>query len=185
MPVSAPMRRIGSLCCARAASGQAAVPPRSVMNSRRFTALRPPALPAERIAHLSYGMRLLHWDFDPPHDCSGSFSTELVWTKRSLRSAMPPIAIRTFAPQRFDALCQKRSHASQQATPSIDYLIGPQEELLGNCQAERFGGGQVDDELELGRLLDRKVGGLRPLEKFCPPGRLRAGIGQWCWPRRT
>ena len=30
------------------------------MNSRRFTALRPPVLPTERIAHLSYGMRLLH-----------------------------------------------------------------------------------------------------------------------------
>jgi hypothetical protein len=27
-----------------------------------------------------------------PEVCSGTFSTELVWTKRSLRSAMPPIA---------------------------------------------------------------------------------------------
>ena len=31
------MRRTRSLCCARAAMGQAAAPPRSVMNSRRFT----------------------------------------------------------------------------------------------------------------------------------------------------
>jgi hypothetical protein len=38
-------------------------------------------------------------------------------------------------------ICQDRTHAVQQATPSIDYLIGPQEELLGNCQAERLGGG--------------------------------------------
>ena len=35
-------------------------------------------------------------------------------------------------------------------------LIGP--------PAFRFGSGQVDDEIELGRLLDRKIGGLRPAE---------------------
>jgi hypothetical protein len=33
-----PMRRIPLCCCARAATGPAAVPPRSVMNSRRFIA---------------------------------------------------------------------------------------------------------------------------------------------------
>ena len=32
-----PMRRIRSRCCARVASGHAAAPPSSVMNSRRFT----------------------------------------------------------------------------------------------------------------------------------------------------
>ena len=31
------MRRMRSGCCARAVSGHAAAPPRSVMNSRRFT----------------------------------------------------------------------------------------------------------------------------------------------------
>jgi hypothetical protein len=31
-------------------------------------------------------------DFTSTGVSSGSFSTELVWTKRSLRSAMPPIA---------------------------------------------------------------------------------------------
>ena len=34
--MSTPMRRIRSLCCARAASGHAAAPPTSVMNSRRL-----------------------------------------------------------------------------------------------------------------------------------------------------
>jgi hypothetical protein len=39
-PMSTPMRRIGPLCCAPAASGHAAaVPPRSVMNSRRLTSV--------------------------------------------------------------------------------------------------------------------------------------------------
>jgi hypothetical protein len=35
-PINAPTRRMRSACCARAASGQAAAPPSSVMNSRRF-----------------------------------------------------------------------------------------------------------------------------------------------------
>jgi len=34
--MSAPMRRIGSPCCARAASGHAAAPPMSAMNLRRL-----------------------------------------------------------------------------------------------------------------------------------------------------
>ena len=39
-------------------------------------------------------------------------------------------------------------------------------ECRRDFQAERLGGGQVDDEFELGRLLDGKVGGLRPLENL-------------------
>lgn len=35
-PVSTPIRRIRSACCARAASDHAAAPPRSVVNARRF-----------------------------------------------------------------------------------------------------------------------------------------------------
>src|SRR6202047_452309 len=46
----------------------------------------------------------------------------------------------------------------------FDHLVGAQKEGLRNVEAERFGGRQVDDQLELGRLLDRNVGGLRPLE---------------------
>jgi hypothetical protein len=41
--MSIPMRRIASDCCARAASGHAAAPPSSVMNSRRLIGSLPPA----------------------------------------------------------------------------------------------------------------------------------------------
>src|SRR5262249_52776516 len=37
--MSTPMRRIRSPCCARAASGHAAAPPRSVINARLFMAM--------------------------------------------------------------------------------------------------------------------------------------------------
>src|SRR5262249_37711400 len=56
-----PMRRIRSGCCARAASGQAsAVPPRSVMNSRRLNGIRFPTSQGEwqdiELARISQGV---------------------------------------------------------------------------------------------------------------------------------
>jgi hypothetical protein len=36
----------------------------------------------------------------------------------------------------------------------------------GHGEAKRLGGGQVDDQIELGRLLDRDVTGLRPAQNL-------------------
>src|SRR5271165_6438902 len=49
---------------------------------------------------------------------------------------------------------------------SFNHFIGPQQERLGYRQAKRLGGRQVDHELEPGRLLDRKIGGLCAFENF-------------------
>jgi hypothetical protein len=58
--ISTPMRRIRSTCCARAASGQpAAAPPRSVMNSRRFTAQCLPCFQPKG-SHTSVRQEVLH-----------------------------------------------------------------------------------------------------------------------------
>jgi hypothetical protein len=52
-------------------------------------------------------------------------------------------------------------------TASLFYdLVGAQKERLGDGQAGRLGGGQVDDEIELGRLLDREVGGIRTTQNL-------------------
>ena len=48
--------------------------------------------------------------------------------------------------------CQKQSG------PSFDYLVGGGEQLVGDFEAERFRGCEVDDEIDLGRQLDRHVG---------------------------
>ena len=48
--------------------------------------------------------------------------------------------------------------------PSLDHLVGAQQERFGNREAERLGGGQIDDEIEFGRLLDRNVARLRPAQ---------------------
>ena len=47
---------------------------------------------------------------------------------------------------------------------SFDHLVGTDEERLRDCESERFGGPEVNHQLELGRLFDRKVGGFRAPE---------------------
>ena len=46
---------------------------------------------------------------------------------------------------------------SQQHSCSFDHLVGEREQLLWNLEAECLGGRQIDDEIELGRLLDRDI----------------------------
>ena len=46
----------------------------------------------------------------------------------------------------------------------FDQLVGAQEEGLRDRQPERLGGLEIDDQLELRRLLDRKIGRLGTLQ---------------------
>src|SRR5256885_11528273 len=57
------------------------------------------------------------------------------------------------------AIARGRRRAS-----TIDHLVGAGEQRRGNFQAEDARGLRVDDQLELGGLLDRKVGRLGALE---------------------
>jgi hypothetical protein len=47
---------------------------------------------------------------------------------------------------------------------SLDDLIRPPQQRRRDRQAERFGGLEVDDHLELRRLRDREIGGFRASE---------------------
>jgi hypothetical protein len=47
---------------------------------------------------------------------------------------------------------------------SLDHLVGEREQLIGNGQAERLGGLEVDRQFVFGRRLHRKVGRLLALE---------------------
>src|SRR5262245_54065165 len=49
---------------------------------------------------------------------------------------------------------------------SFDHLVGAQQERLGDRQAQRLGGRQINGEVELGRLLDRDVARLRTTQNF-------------------
>jgi hypothetical protein len=45
--------------------------------------------------------------------------------------------------------------------PSFDHLVSAHQERFGNFQSQRFGGGQINGQIEPGRLFDRDIGGFR------------------------
>ena len=49
---------------------------------------------------------------------------------------------------------------------SLDHLVGAQQERLWDFEAEGFCSGQIDDEIEFGRLLDGEVRRLGALQDF-------------------
>src|SRR5262245_59286758 len=49
---------------------------------------------------------------------------------------------------------------------SLDHLVGAPQERSRDRQAERLGGGQIHDEIEPGRLLDRDVARLRATQNL-------------------
>src|SRR5215468_557970 len=50
------------------------------------------------------------------------------------------------------------------STPSFDHLVGAREQRIRHGKTERPCGRQVDDQIELGRLLDREISWTRPAQ---------------------
>ena len=61
---------------------------------------------------------------------------------------------------RMEAVNPNRTAPGTRGARSFDHLVGEGEQLLGYSETERLGGRQVDDQIELGRLLDWNVAGL-------------------------
>src|SRR2546427_9272447 len=64
--------------------------------------------------------------------------------------------------------CQEATYALRKKALLFDHLVGEREQIVGDFDAERSGGLEVDHELEFGRLQDWQVGGVFALEN--PPG---------------
>jgi len=82
--------------------------------------------------------------------------------------AAPPTNVR-FTPKKrtselnrgMSALCQKQTFRAAAKISLFDHPIRARKHRSGDCDAKSFGGLEVNDEIELGRLLDRNFGGLR------------------------
>jgi hypothetical protein len=57
---------------------------------------------------------------------------------------------------------------------SFYHLVGAGEQRGRHGEAEHLGGRQINDEIELGRLLDRKIGWLRPTQNLVDHRRNRS-----------
>jgi hypothetical protein len=75
-----------------------------------------------------------------------------------------PNSDQTFCSVANAAMCQQRTHAPQQITTLFDHLVGAGEYRRRNGEAEGLGSFEVNDKLELGRRLNRKIGRVLALE---------------------
>jgi hypothetical protein len=148
--VNTPTRRTRSTCCALDATGQAAAPPRIPRNSRRLMSV--PKL----------GMPIV-----PAQIRTGKRTTKCpLWVKSRHRSVSAQCPLyprkRTFDRRRgMSALCQKQTSADL-----FDHLVGQHEEVVWHFDPERPRGGEIDDEIKFGRLLDWEIAGLGPAQNL-------------------
>src|SRR5262252_6905698 len=63
----------------------------------------------------------------------------------------------------------------------FNHLVGECQQLVGNLKAKRLGGGQIENEIESGRLFDWNVGGLGTVQNLVHQVR---GAAPHTWPVR-
>src|SRR6267142_3243301 len=83
----------------------------------------------------------------PLHESSQVRSAQRARSKEGMEQVANPTAARRSWPRWSSTL--------------LDHLVSPLEQRLGDRQPERLRGLQVDHQLELRRLLDRQIRGLR------------------------
>src|SRR5215471_5381189 len=63
-------------------------------------------------------------------------------------------------------MCQKRRNAVQQTPPLFNYLVSACEQRRWDGEAEHLGGREIDGKIKFGRLLNRDIAGLRPVQNL-------------------
>src|SRR5262245_18665437 len=94
---------------------------------------------------------------------------------RKVMSALPPKADMCGATRdvRFGPIADIVQHGGDvrfvpkaEVTPLFDHLVGQHEEVVWHFDPERPRGGEIDDEMEFGRLLDWEIAGLGPAQNL-------------------
>src|SRR5262245_50739066 len=128
--------------------------------------------------------------FSSSRACALSFFSSSAWGSRVrpvlvlafalLERRRPPCVVRLFAPLRAKITSSAQSlvrSAQSRIEPinpnrtarrtrgaSLDHLVSEREQIIGDFDAERLRGLEVDHRLELGRLMDRQLRGVGALE---------------------
>ncbi len=89
----------------------------------------------------------------------------------------------TGLPLKAEVWPRKRHMRRSKTRCLFDHLIGAQQEVLGQLEAEHLRGGEIEDQVKLGRLLDRQVAGLCAVQDLIDivgviPLRLRSSVSQ-------
>jgi hypothetical protein len=128
------------------------------MNLRRLTARCLPFILTGRIAHLSYGRRLLRCAI------STRLMTEVGQNPNPSLTVAFPLSPAADMPAVSAWAARSGREQMQQlgcAAELLDHLVGEGEQLVRNDDPDSSGSRDIDDQLELGRLHDRKIGLLR------------------------
>jgi hypothetical protein len=94
--------------------------------------------------------------------------------------------VRTFAPQRIDAVCQLLTHALQQTTCTVamiyllNHLVGGHLHDQRHCQAERLRRLEIDGQLDLVGCSTGRSAGLAPFRTRSEAGQLAENVRNAC-----
>src|SRR6516165_11378003 len=160
-------------CCAHAASGHAAAaPPSAASNSRRLmvTVIRPSRARCVKTT-IPRHERAVLTAWPPARARRASASTDRRPSHAPAcfqqLSALPPQAdLITACRMSASSGLMHRSKPSAWCNALFDHLVGEREDIVGDFQSERPRGPQVDYQLEFGRLMDRQLRGLGPLQNL-------------------
>src|SRR5262245_17273272 len=82
------------------------------------------------------------------------------YASQKAMSALPPKA------DMCGANCNVCFGPKAEVTPLFDHLVGQHEEVVWHFDPERPRSGEIDDEVEFGRLLDWEIAGLGPAQNL-------------------
>ena len=93
----------------------------------------------------------------PPRSLSSRVGNVRTWRKQTYKCEAAGLFLTLSG-------CRRFKLSALRDASLLDQFIGGGQQRFGDGQAERFGGLEVDHQIELGRLLDREIGGFHAIK---------------------